>query len=211
MTSSVRSKDRLFNGYSSKLHREYTGVSTARPYEFGKRTLTDNDDCSSTDRSLLKSLNTIKLIFDWGSKGKLKLKKTFRAPRELGPVHEKEAKKGHSGAAKLGRTISVSSAPRNVDFQRSKSIEPVTFVFCYGPEEWLRARDIIPHVPEPETYGGLKRERSATPEIVDVDQLETDDDEIQIIKHMVPASTSYNKKQKISTTASMIKLKVEED
>jgi hypothetical protein len=49
----------------------------------------------------------------------------------------------------------------------------------------LRARDIIPHVPEPETYGGLKRERSATPEIVDVDQLETDDDEIQIIKHMV--------------------------
>jgi hypothetical protein len=94
----------------------------------------DNDDCSSTDRSLLKSLNTIKLLFDWGSKGKLKLKKTFRAPRELGPVHEKEAKKGHSGAAKLGRTISVSSAPRNVDFQRSKSIEPVTFVFCYGPE-----------------------------------------------------------------------------
>ncbi|CAE6436446.1 unnamed protein product [Rhizoctonia solani] len=214
MTASVWSKGRVFNGNSGKHYQERTGVSTARLYEFGRRTLTDNDDCPNSNQSLLKNLNTIKLIFDWGQKGKGKPRERFHVPQELGPIHEKAAKKGHSGAAKLGQTINVSNTCREVSFKGSKMIKPITFVFCYAPEDWLQARDIIPRSPESDsqdTKVNLKRERSATPEIVDVDELETDDDEIQIIKHMIPAPESGNKRRKTSGTESDIRPKDEGD
>ncbi|KAG8688389.1 hypothetical protein FRC11_005502 [Ceratobasidium sp. 423] len=196
MTGTIWSKEDLIKGCSGTHDMQYTGTSTARLYEFGKRTLTDRDDCPKPDQSLLKDLNTIKLIFDWGREGKPKPPRSFYDPRELGPIHEKAAKKGHSGAAKLGKTITVRPNSSTIPFTGSENIKPVTFVFCYAPEDWLQARDIIPRSPEPESQRPQKRARSTTPDVVDVDELETDDDEIQIVKHMIPAPATGNKRKR---------------
>ncbi|CAE6418833.1 unnamed protein product [Rhizoctonia solani] len=171
------------------------GTTTARLYEFGKRTLTDSNDYAKPDEFIIKNLNTIKLKFTWGNTGKL-VPYVCSAPQEIELIHEKAAKKGHSGAAKLGKTITIPT-PASVDFAPDKAIKPITFVI---PTDWLRARDIIPGGPETisqDNQGILKRERSTTPEIIDIDDLETDDDEIQIIKHMIPAPAPNNKRQRV--------------
>ncbi|EUC65548.1 hypothetical protein RSOL_447650 [Rhizoctonia solani AG-3 Rhs1AP] len=190
----------LFEGYSYQHYRQLTGSSTARLYEFGKRTLTDSDDCAKPNESILKDLNTIKLKLNWGNRGEL-VPCAPSAPQEIGAIHEKAAKKGHSGAAKLGKVISVPTVSTTVGFTPANTIALVTFVFSYAPEGWLRARGIIPRSQESESQGNprdiLKRERSTTPDIIDIDDLETDDDEIQIIKHMVPASVANNKRQRV--------------
>lgn len=57
--------------------------------------------------------------------------------------------------------------------------------------DWLQAREIIPSSQQggssssPEPQSSKKRTRSATPDAIDLDDLETDDDEIIIVKHMV--------------------------
>ncbi|KEP54986.1 hypothetical protein V565_009760 [Rhizoctonia solani 123E] len=218
MTGMVRPKERLFEGYSTKHSKERTGSFTARLYEFGNRTLTDDDDCLKPPQSLLENLNTIKLTFEWGHREgtSLQPRKTFHVPHELGPIHEKAAKKGHSGAAKLGKTVTTSTISNDVRFVEFKGIKPVSFVFRYAPEgtHSMRARGIIPRSPEPEPQGThivLKRERSITPNILDVDELETDDDEIQIVKHMVPAPAISNKRQRTSGSGSAVKIKNEGD
>ncbi|KAL5640713.1 hypothetical protein ACGC1H_001257 [Rhizoctonia solani] len=215
MTGAVRRKERLFEGYSTKHSKEHTGGFTARLYEFGNRTLTD-DDCSKPPQSLLENLNTIRLTFKWGHHEGTSLQpiKTFHVPHELEPIHEKAAKKGHPGAAKLGKTVAISTISNSVRFVESKSIKSVSFVFRYAPLAWLQARDIIPRSPESEpqrTHITLKRERSITQDIIDVDELETDDDEIQIIKHMIPAPIISNKRQRASGSGSVLKTKSEED
>ncbi|CAE6436451.1 unnamed protein product [Rhizoctonia solani] len=195
--------------------KQSTGNSTARLYEFGQRALTDDDNYSKPDQSLLKSLNTIRLTFEWGRQGKSQPRTTFYTPQELEAIHEKAAKKGHSGAAKLGKiVVSDSTSANSIEFTYSKVITPITFVFCYAPENWLCARDIIPHSPEPDSqdnHSTLKRERSVTPEVVDIDELETDDDEIQIIKHMIPAPEASKKRQRISRAEEVVRAKDEED
>ncbi|CEL58301.1 hypothetical protein RSOLAG1IB_03047 [Rhizoctonia solani AG-1 IB] len=196
-------------------YRQSTGNSTARLFEFGQRVLTDDDKYSKPDKSSLKNLNTIKLTFEWGRQGKTNPRTTFYTPDEPAPIHEKAAKKGHSGAAKLGKTIvsSSTSEPNSVEFKYSKTVKPITFVFCYAPEDWLLAREIIPQSPEPDSHGNqgaVKRERSVTPEIVDIDELETDD-EIQIIKHMIPAPVAGNKRQRTSGAEAVVRPKDEED
>ncbi|KAL5640714.1 hypothetical protein ACGC1H_001258 [Rhizoctonia solani] len=201
MSGLATPETRLFEGYSYQHYRQLTGNSTARLYEFGKRTLTDSDDCAKLDESILKDLNTIKLKLSWGHQGE-SVPYAHSAPQEIGTIHEKAAKKGHSGAAKLGKVISVPTVSTTVGFTPAETIALVTFVFNYAPEGWLRARDIIPRdSQEPESQDNrrniLKRERSTTPDIIDIDDLETDDDEIQIIKHMVPASVANNKRQRV--------------
>ncbi|KAF8689759.1 hypothetical protein RHS03_09039, partial [Rhizoctonia solani] len=197
-----------------KHDRQSIGHSTAQLYEFGERVLTDNDNYLKPDQSILESMNTIKLTLHWGQQSKSRPTRSFCKPQELAPVHEKAAKKGHSGAAKLGKTVVFdSTAEGSVTFEPSKSIKPLNFVFCYAPEDWLRAREIIPHSPEPDSQDNqstLKRERSATPEIIDIDELETDDDEIQIIKHMIPAPVA-NKRQRTTGEKDNVRPKDEDN
>ncbi|CUA73665.1 hypothetical protein RSOLAG22IIIB_01194 [Rhizoctonia solani] len=198
MRGAATYKRLLVEGYSYQHYEQPIGTTTARLYEFGKRTLTDSNDYAKPDESIIKNLNTIKLKFTWGNTGKL-VPYVCSAPQEIELIHEKAAKKGHSGAAKLGKTITIPT-PASVDFAPDKAIKPITFVFNYAPEDWLRARDIIPGGPETisqDNQGILKRERSTTPEIIDIDDLETDDDEIQIIKHMIPAPAPNNKRQRV--------------
>ncbi|CAE6423105.1 unnamed protein product [Rhizoctonia solani] len=201
MTGNVLSRSDLRNGVCTGVHdRESTGTTTARLYEFGKRTLTDSDDCPELDSSLVESLNTIKLKFEWGRSGKSSRAK-FNSPQELevGPIHEKVAKKGHSDAAKLGKTITTIPVLKGCSFTVYEEIDPITFVFRYAPSDWLQAQGIIQLSPRPEPQGarGAQKRAHSTPDVIDVDELETDD-EIQIIKHMIPAPTTSNKKQRTS-------------
>ncbi|EUC65550.1 hypothetical protein RSOL_447670 [Rhizoctonia solani AG-3 Rhs1AP] len=197
MSGKVSRKHKVAKGLCRQHFRQRTGETTARLYEFGRRTLTDSDDGGKLNPSLLDSLNTVKLVVDWGHGGPSAPRKTFYVPQEVGPIHEKSVKKGHSGAAQLGAAISV-SASNGMGFTVSKKIKPITFIFCYAPEDWLRARDIVPHGPELDSQdikSSLKRERSTTPDIIDIDDLETDD-EIYTAKHKVPAPVTVGKKQR---------------
>ncbi|CAE6430830.1 hypothetical protein ACGC1H_001255 [Rhizoctonia solani] len=214
MRPMVTSKHALVNPHGGKLYKHQTGTSTARLYEFGTRALTDSEDAAKPDQSILKSLNTIKLVFEWGRRRESFKASQFEVPPETGPIHEKAAKKSHSGAVKLGKTINVATS-NTVFFTTYMKVKPITFLFCYAPEGWLRARDIIPRNPElePESKGTqdtLKRERSVTPDVIDIDELETDDDEIQIIKHMIPAPVATNKRRRVSEPH-VFRAKKEED
>ncbi|CAE6444839.1 unnamed protein product [Rhizoctonia solani] len=202
MSGMISRKREVVKGFSGMHFRQRTGPSSARLYEFGQQTLTDSDDCGNLDPSLLNSLNTIKLVVDWGRRVSSAPRKSFHVPQEIGPVHEKSVKKGHSGAAKLGTVIPI-PASNGITFTASSEIEPVTFMFCYAPEGWLRARDIVTRCPErdpdaQDTKITLKRKRSATPEIIDIDDLETDEEDIHIVKHMVPAPATKAKKKRTS-------------
>ncbi|KAG8703956.1 hypothetical protein FRC11_010321 [Ceratobasidium sp. 423] len=211
MTGDVLSRSDLRDGVCSGVHdRESIGKTTARLFEFGRRALTDSDDFPELDSSLLESLNTIKLKFDWGRSGRLSRAK-FRSDQELevGPIHEKVAKKGHSDSAKLGKTITTLPVLKGYSFTACEEIDSVTFVFRYAPNDWLQAQGIIQLSPRPEFQGAQKRAHS-TPDVIDVDELETDD-EIQIIKHMVPAPITSNKKQRISGREDTTKPKKEEN
>ncbi|KAG8688390.1 hypothetical protein FRC11_005503 [Ceratobasidium sp. 423] len=212
MSGTVSGKHLIVKDFSGQHFRQRTGASAARLYEFGRRALTDSDDCGQLDQSLLNSLNTVKLVVDRGRRGTSAPRKTFHVPQEIGAVNEKAVKKGHSGAAKLGTTISVSTSS-GIGFAPSKETKPITFVFCYAPEDWLRARDIVPRGPGADSQGDrstLKRERSVTPDIIDIDDLETDDEGIHIVKHMVPAPANNNKKQRTRGQADSTRLKTEE-
>ncbi|CAE6532654.1 unnamed protein product [Rhizoctonia solani] len=199
MSGKVSRKHKVVKGFTRQHFRQRTGASTARPYEFGRRTLSDNYGDRKLVPSLSDSLNTIKLVVDWGYGSPPVPRETFPAPQEVGPVHERAVKKGHDGAAQLGTEISVPPSTDGVVFTSSKEIKPITFTFCYASENWLRARDIIPCSRESDSQDRdgrtLKCERSATLDIIDIDDLETDD-EVHIIKHVAPASATSSKKQR---------------
>ncbi|KAL5640710.1 hypothetical protein ACGC1H_001254 [Rhizoctonia solani] len=187
LTGGVLYRKNIVRGEIGQLSKESTGTSSARLYEFGRRVLTDKDAGIKLDSFKAKRLNTIQVDLAWGRGGDSKSKKRFDEYEDIGPIHEKTAKKGHAGAAKLGKTVSIDRAT-HCSFYPNKTIKQVTFVFCYAPEDWLRAREIIVDTPEPDSQnscGTQKRPRSKTPEAVDVDELDTDDDEIQFIKHLV--------------------------
>ncbi|KAG8748181.1 hypothetical protein FRC12_013906 [Ceratobasidium sp. 428] len=173
----------------------HTSSSTIRLFSFGKRVLTDREDVAPSLGVRQEDLNAIRLTFLFGRAGSTTTRTEFRPPKENGPIHEKAAKKGHAGSAGLGSTKSISYTPTACTFRPEASIEPIVFIFRYAPEDWLQARGIIPS----ENTSQLKRERSATPDVIDVDDLEIEDDEVMIIKHLVPASMPMfsNKKRRL--------------
>ncbi|CAE6472687.1 unnamed protein product [Rhizoctonia solani] len=211
MSGDVAPKRVFKAAYTASHFRQLTGRSTARLYEFGTRALTDSDGFAEPDESILGNLNTVKLIFEWGHKGRLSAA-TFDAPEEVGPIHEKVAKKGHSSAVMLGKTVSVSAVSKGYGFIRDEEIPQVTFVFRYAPQDWLQAEGIILRSTEPGFQEGscVKKRALSTLDVIDVDELESDD-EIQIIKHMVPAPTASNKKQRASKQEDIARPKKEED
>ncbi|CAE6346321.1 unnamed protein product [Rhizoctonia solani] len=212
LTGGVLYRKDIVRGGIGQLSKESTGISSARLYEFGRRVLTDKDAGIKLDSSKARCLNTIQVDFAWGRGGDSKLKKRFDEYVDISPIHEKSAKKGHTGAAKLGKTVSIDKAT-HCGFYPNKSIKQATFVFCYAPEDWLRAREIIMDTPKPNprnSRGTQKRPRSKTPEAVNVDELDTDDDEIQLIKHLVPVPVA-SKRQRTATQEQNVQLKIEDD
>ncbi|CUA73667.1 hypothetical protein RSOLAG22IIIB_01195 [Rhizoctonia solani] len=147
----------------------------------------DSDAGVKLDTPAAGMLNTIQVDLVWGkSSGRSKVRKNFSSVQEIGPIYEKTAKKGLSDAAKLGDTINTSKS-KSRPFNPDPILNKVVFIFNYAPEGWLRAQGILSSDPthNQNTQGTLKRERNISPEVVDLDEIDTDDDEIQIIKHMV--------------------------
>ncbi|KAG8771469.1 hypothetical protein FRC12_003594 [Ceratobasidium sp. 428] len=175
----------------------------------GSYILSDREDIAPSNGSAQKDLNTIRVTFEWGKVGASQPQTNFWVPNENGPIHEKVAKKGHSGSTGLGGASALHRPPTVVSFEPTHDIQPLVFVFRYAPEglslglwsfkrlqfrlvDWLQAQGIIPDK-NPSTQ---KRDRDASPDIIDIDDLETDDEEITLVKHLVPANTS-NKRQKV--------------
>ncbi|KAG8709684.1 hypothetical protein FRC09_000523 [Ceratobasidium sp. 395] len=180
-------------GEPFKCRGQTTSTSSIRLFSFGKRLLTDKEDIAPSKGSPQKDLNTIRVTFEWGEAGIVQPQTNFWVPKENGPIHEKVAKKGHSGSAGLGSASSLQYSPTVVSFfEPARDIQPVVFVFRYAPEDWLQAQGIIP----PKNLLTQKRDRDATPDIIDIDNLETDDEDVTLVKHLVPANTS-SKRQKV--------------
>ncbi|KAG9093738.1 hypothetical protein FS749_013832 [Ceratobasidium sp. UAMH 11750] len=144
------------------------------------RILTDQEDIAPSHGGPREDLNVIRLTFRWGFAGQTKIRTSFPLPKENGPIHEKAAKKGHTGSAGLGSITSIKHQPRSCAFEPDPELDPVVFIFRYAPEDWLQARGIIP-----DEHSSQKRDRDATPDIIDIDDLETDDDDVMVVKHLV--------------------------
>lgn len=197
--SFLLAKDIAEEGIGRKRGQPY-GDSLIRLYCFGKRKLTDDETIVPLNSVLQTDLNTIQTMLSWGNTSP---PRPWAPPKilEAKPIHEKMAKKGHSGSAELGKLVLDPSHPVvSRSFNPIPGSEPVAFVFRYASQDWLQTRGIIPPTQKSEDSASSeadptkKRARSATPDVVDIDDLESDDDEIVIVKHLVPIPTSSNKR-----------------
>ncbi|CAE7115489.1 unnamed protein product [Rhizoctonia solani] len=161
---------------SHGLPRIKTGMTVARGlkrhYIFGRHKVTDRDDVALPDASVQELMGTIQVTLSWVKYGKVQRRyNPYRNPEEPGFVHERAVKKGHLGAATLGapvRTIPISG--QHSRDKKDAGFPKVTFLFRYGPRDWLEAKDIIPteHHPATQTSnpnipsGVVKKERKAT-------------------------------------------------
>ncbi|KAG8736369.1 hypothetical protein FRC10_009394 [Ceratobasidium sp. 414] len=178
--------------WMDKCKGQVTNHSSIRLFSFGKRILTDREDIASTKGSQ-QDLNVIRVTLRWGIAGMSTPQTQFTTPKENGPIHEKAAKKGHTGSAGLGNTTSINYSPRLGLFAPDTGIGPLVFVFCYAPEDWLQARGIVPS----KTPSSRKRDRDTTPDVIDIDDLETDDDDdVVVVKHLVPAPAESSGKRR---------------
>ncbi|KAG9120045.1 hypothetical protein FRC07_004626 [Ceratobasidium sp. 392] len=191
---------RIALGMSGECRGQVTGASSIRLFAFGKRLLTDREDVAPSKGSSHKDLNTIRATLQWGTAGTSIPQTHFEAPKENGPIHEKAAKKGHAGAAGLGNSSSLVNKPMQVTFFRPvDDRKSLVFVFHYAPEDWLQARGIIPS----RNPTSKKRDRDSSPDVIDIDELESDDDDVIIVKHMAPVPSAMVAKRR--------KIKAEDD
>lgn len=191
-------------------YRHQVSESMARLYQFGRRVLTDSDDALQPNESVLEQLNTVQVKLSWGRITKQIRKPKYKTPADNGPVHERAAKKGHSGSAELGNPISL-RAPRGCGFRGELSLEPVLFIFRYAPRDWLRAREIIPHSPKLESSSaqiGQKRARSNSPSITGIDGPEMKG-EAPAAKHIIPPPVVPNKRKRRVKNEDDVEPKVE--
>jgi hypothetical protein len=85
----------------------------------------------------LDNLNTIRVEFIWGRRGISKPGSHFINPKDIGPIHERAAKKGHAGSAGLGKTVTAPPVYQ-AKFDPEPNIKPRTFIFRYGSQGmWL--------------------------------------------------------------------------
>ncbi|KAG8731283.1 hypothetical protein FRC11_004578 [Ceratobasidium sp. 423] len=214
MSGAICRMANIYPGCTSEFDSHQTGSSTVRLYEFGKRMLTDREDAAKPSDRQLRYLNTIVAKFVWGLAGESRPLSNYGTPQEAGPLNEKLAKKGHSGSATLGRTVARAQlATRSRQFHQVDA-KPTTFIFRYASRDWLKARDIIPPSPRPSPSPrlGLKRERSFSSDVIDIDDLLTDGEDVVVEKHMVPASVAPKKKQRtVKREEAGVKIWVEDD
>lgn len=188
-----------------------TDASTGRLYQFGRRELTDKEEDIIVGGFAQEDLNTIQAELVWGRAENFRpvLAEDYHDPEVIGPINEKQAKKGHASSAELGTSIEFEKPEETFDFTREPDVEPSLFIFRYAPQDWLLAQEIMPrsesHELVPKT--GQKRARDNSPEIIDIDDIETDDDDIIIVKHMIPAPVVPKQKRHKAHA----QLKAEED
>lgn len=95
--------------------------------------VTDNEDISSSDDPRLSELNTIRLVLDWVYVTEERVHHQPSAPPpNLGPIHEKAAKKAHGDSVGLG-TVRP-SASRQWYSTQSIGMKKTVLVFHYAPE-----------------------------------------------------------------------------
>ncbi|KAG8731282.1 hypothetical protein FRC11_004577 [Ceratobasidium sp. 423] len=222
MRGTVWNTANLLYGLVGELGAHQIGPSTARLYEFGRRILTDGtilfklpdkEDALKLSDAQLNYLNTIAATFAWGVQGELQLSE-YRTPEELPPINEKSVKNGHSGSAGLGKTIERSQmAPYSCNFYSLIGLKPTTFVFRYAPRDWLQARGIIPYSPRPSPNPQIKpkRKRSFSSDVIDTDDLHTDDEGAFAAKRPVPAPIAARKKQRTVKREAGVKSEVQDD
>ncbi|KEP54982.1 hypothetical protein V565_009720 [Rhizoctonia solani 123E] len=177
-----------------ELDSHQTGPSTVRLYTFGKRILTDREGAAKPSSKELHYLNTIVAKFTWGLIDAVRSASKYSVPQEVAPLDEKSVKKGHSGSAELGKTVTRAQLPNEMcTFHSSSTAKPTRFVFRYAPLDWLKARGIIPLSPRPSPSSQIKpkRERSFDSDVIDIDDLPTDDE-----TPMLPAPAASRKKQR---------------
>ncbi|CAE6418806.1 unnamed protein product [Rhizoctonia solani] len=181
---------------------QQTGLSTARLYTFGKRIITDREDATKPSRMQLQYLNTIAAQFTWGSVSAIRPHSDYSVPPDAVPLNEKSIKKGHSGSAELGKTVTRAKLPtRGCIFHANPDVKPAKFVFRYASRDWLKARDIIP--PSPQTSPSRvkpKRKRSFGSDVIDIDDLSTDDE-----KPMLPAPAPKKKQRAVEQKGIRVK------
>ncbi|CUA67260.1 hypothetical protein RSOLAG22IIIB_07307 [Rhizoctonia solani] len=125
-----------------KMTGHAAGNNAERPYHFGKQQLTDDEDISSSDDPRLLELNTIRLVLDWVYVTEERVHhQPTDPPPNLGPIHEKAAKKANGDSAGLG-TVRPSAARQWYSTQ-SIGMKKTMLVFHYAPEDWLMAKKII--------------------------------------------------------------------
>ncbi|CAE6424057.1 unnamed protein product [Rhizoctonia solani] len=203
MAGCVHSNLSIVIGKVGVLYKKPTGPNTARTFEFGKRKLTENDTGMTLDESAINRLNTIQLELVWGTRGRLKIRKTFKYVQDVGPIDEKSNKKGPADAAKLGKTIFIDRSKSRA-FQPDPTLKKTVFIFKYAPESWLRAEGIIPndsHIrnyidvdvldqdtkAEPDTKSGIVRRSMAHTRV-----FWDSEGEIEVLKHLAPVPLHGN-------------------
>ncbi|QRV76816.1 hypothetical protein RhiJN_04831 [Ceratobasidium sp. AG-Ba] len=190
LPSASREKGR----HGAKMSGVEIAPSTVRAFHFGKRLLTDKEEDLPSHNNSPQDLNIIQVRFQWGLDSEIRARTEYIVPQELGPIHEKAAKKGHAGSAALGNTITIPGNSTTCRFLPSPGLESLVFRFRYAPEDWLQAQGII----QCAGPSSRKRGREDSEEVIDIDDIETDDDEIQIVKHLAPVSTTpVYKRQKV--------------
>ncbi|KAG9102098.1 hypothetical protein FRC07_010260, partial [Ceratobasidium sp. 392] len=155
----------------------------------------NREDVASSNGLSHKDLNTIRITLEWGTAGVSVPQTCFEPAKENGPIHEKAAKKGHAGSAGLGNASNLDYKPMiSSSFELADDIKPSVFIFRYAPEDWLQAREVI----RPKNPTSQKRDRDSSPDVIDIDELESDDDDVIIVKHMAPVPlVTATKRRKI--------------
>ncbi|KAF8599292.1 hypothetical protein BDV93DRAFT_609406 [Ceratobasidium sp. AG-I] len=189
------------NGRIGTKQGQTCGDSLIRPYTFGKRKLTDDETIAPLGLEVEKDLNTIRLELSWGRVGPPRLWEPRDGDVETKPLHEKMAKKGHSECAELGKPV---ADPRSLGvsypFHAIPDSKPVAFIFRYASQDWLQAREIVPFSQNtkvcysPKSSSTNKRPRIDTPDIIDIDDLESDEDDVVVLKHLAPVTTPPHKR-----------------
>ncbi|CAE7051396.1 unnamed protein product [Rhizoctonia solani] len=122
-----------------KMTGHAAGDHAERPYHFGRQQLTDDEDISSPDDPRLSELNTIRVVLDWVYVTEERVHHQPPPPApNLGPIHEKAAKKAHGDSAGLG-TVRP-SATRQWYSTQSIGMKKTVLVFHYAPEGKLSSR-----------------------------------------------------------------------
>ncbi|KZO89890.1 hypothetical protein CALVIDRAFT_543164 [Calocera viscosa TUFC12733] len=130
-------------------HTYETGVSISSSeeqfFQFGRITLTENDQIALQDEALIKQLGTLQIVIQDGTT--LRVRNTVprgkRALLKQKPVHEQSKKA--AGHCVVGGAI-VQRAPTYYSF-KCFGRKRKTFVFQYGPKELLQAKGIMPPPP----------------------------------------------------------------
>ncbi|KZS95352.1 hypothetical protein SISNIDRAFT_451916, partial [Sistotremastrum niveocremeum HHB9708] len=124
-------------------------------FRFGAIKLSDDAQTSESDRELLSKLGSIQVMFRFITDIKEverpmdNFAQLSRAPR---PVYERK-KKGGGHRTEIGQEVHNPISKWRTEWKFRDDLPKTEFTFSYAPEEWLKAKEIIPRSPEPDGDG----------------------------------------------------------